>query len=250
MIPNPIRKVLSTFQKHRVRALLMGGQACVLYGAAQFSKDIDFLVLADAENFDRLSAALAELEAERIAVPPFDPAHLARGHAVHFRCAHADADGLRVDVMTKLRGPTDFEALWSRRFTLTAERGEVFELLNIGDLVQAKKTQRDKDWPMVSLLVETHYFAFASEPTPERIAFWLREARTPERLIELAGRFPEDCRRLSGERVLLASALAGNLDGLRRELMEEELRDRQRDREYWAPLKAEIEGFRRAERQG
>ena len=68
MIPNPIRKVLSTFQKHRVRALLMGGQACVLYGAVQFSKDIDFLVLADAENFGRLHAALAELEAARIAV--------------------------------------------------------------------------------------------------------------------------------------------------------------------------------------
>jgi hypothetical protein len=32
--------------------------------------------------------------------------------------------------------------------------------------------------------------------------------------------------------------------------MEEELRERQRDREYWAPLKAEMEVFRRAERQG
>ena len=108
--------------------------------------------------------------------------------------------------------------------------------IDIGDLVQAKKTQRDNDWPMVSLLVETHYFAFAAEPTPERIAFWLCQARTSERLIELAGRFSEESRRLSSERSLLVTALDGNLDGLRRELMEEELRDRQRDREYWAPL--------------
>jgi hypothetical protein len=150
--------------------------------------------------------------------------------------------------MTKLRGPTDFEALWNRRFTLTAEQGEIFELLNIDDLVQAKKTQRDKDWPMVSLLVETHYFAFATEPTPERIAFWLREARAPERLVEIARRFPEECRRLSAERPLLATALVADVDGLRRELMEEELRARQHDREYWAPLKAEMETFRRAER--
>ena len=63
----------------------MGGQACVFYGAAQVSKDIDFLVLAEPENFTRLQAALAELQADRIAVPPFDPAALARGHAVHFR---------------------------------------------------------------------------------------------------------------------------------------------------------------------
>ena len=37
MIPNPIRKVLSTFQSCEVRALLMGGQTCVLYRGAEFS---------------------------------------------------------------------------------------------------------------------------------------------------------------------------------------------------------------------
>jgi hypothetical protein len=36
----------------------MGGQACVFYGAAQVSKDIDLLVLAEQENFTRLQAAL------------------------------------------------------------------------------------------------------------------------------------------------------------------------------------------------
>lgn len=246
MIPNPIRKVLSTFQKHRVRALLMGGQACVLYGAAQFSRDIDFLILADPENFDRFHAALAELRAERIAVPPFAAEHLARGHAVHFRCQHPEAAGLRVDVMTRLRDLEGFEALWARRFTLDAENGERFELLNVGDLVRAKKTQRDKDWPMISQLVESHYFAFQHDQTPERIAFWLGEARGPERLIELAARFPVESRDRVAQRPLLALAIAADLDALRRELMEEELRERQRDREYWAPLKAEMEAFRRA----
>ena len=41
LIPNLIRKVLSSMQTHRVKALLMGGQACVLYGAAEFSRDTD-----------------------------------------------------------------------------------------------------------------------------------------------------------------------------------------------------------------
>ncbi len=35
LIPTPIRQVLSTIRKHQVQALLMGGQACVFYGAAQ-----------------------------------------------------------------------------------------------------------------------------------------------------------------------------------------------------------------------
>ncbi len=39
MIESPIVKVLSTIRKHGVKALLMGGQACVFYGAAEFSRD-------------------------------------------------------------------------------------------------------------------------------------------------------------------------------------------------------------------
>lgn len=35
---------------HRVRALLMGGQACVWYGAAEFSRDTDFAILAEPAN--------------------------------------------------------------------------------------------------------------------------------------------------------------------------------------------------------
>ena len=63
MIPNRIHKVLSTFQNCGVRALLMGGQACVFYGAAEFSRDVDFAIVADPENLDRLKAALADLDA-------------------------------------------------------------------------------------------------------------------------------------------------------------------------------------------
>ena len=46
MTRNPILKVLSLIRTHRVRALLMGGQACVFYGAAEFSRDTDLAVLA------------------------------------------------------------------------------------------------------------------------------------------------------------------------------------------------------------
>ena len=164
MIPTPIQQVLSTIQKHQVQALLMGGQACVFYGAAQFSKDVDFLLLASEENFTGLRSALRELGAERIAVPPFDPAALARGHAVHFRCPSGETKGLRIDVMTRLRDLPPFEVLWERRTTITVEGGAEISLLSVEDLVSAKKTQRDKDWPMIGALVEGHYKAAGGEP--------------------------------------------------------------------------------------
>ena len=164
MIPNPIRKVLSSMRAHRVRALLMGGQACVFYGAAEFSRDTDFAILADAPNLARLRKALAELQAEPIAVPPFALKHLRRGHAIHFRCQHPEALQMRVDVMSKMRGVDSFPNLWRRRTTLQIPDGEKCDLLSLSDLVQAKKTQRDKDWPMLRRLLEAHYFQNIENP--------------------------------------------------------------------------------------
>lgn len=227
----------------------MGGQACVFYGAVQFSKDVDFVLLASEENFSRLLAALDELNARGIAVPRFDPAVLARGHAAHFRCKGGEAAGLRVDVMTRLRDLPPFEELWRRRATITDEKGETFELLAVEDLVRAKKTQRDKDWPIINALVEGNYRALRDEPTAERIAFWLREARTPERLLELTGRFPAEARAQSAQRPLLRLATPDKVEALREALDAEVRAEQAKDRAYWAPLKAELEGFRRAERE-
>jgi hypothetical protein len=250
LIPTPIRQVLSTMRKHQVQALLMGGQACVFYGAAQFSKDVDLALLASEENFSRLLAAMAALNAKRIAVPRFDPALLARGHAVHFRCQGGEADGLRVDVMTRLRNLPDFEVLWERRATIRDETGETFELLSVEHLVHAKKTQRQKDWPMIDALVEGHYRALGEAPTPERVAFWLAESRTPERLIGLAHRFPNEIRAQTNQRPLLRLAISGESEALREALDAETRAEQAKDRAYWAPLKAELEAFRRAEREG
>ena len=228
----------------------MGGQACVFYGAAQFSKDVDLALLPSEENFSRLLAALRDLNAKCIAVPRFDPALLARGHAVHFRCQGGDAGGLRVDVMTRLRDFPGFEVLWTRRTTIKDEMGETFELLSVEDLVQAKKTQRERDWPMIDTLVEGHYRALGSEPTPERVAFWLAESRTPERLIGLVQRFPNEARAQTSRRPLLRLALSGESETLRAALDAEVRAEQAKDRAYWAPLKAELEAFRRAEREG
>ena len=64
MTPSPIRKVLSTFRRHGVQTLLMGGQACVFYGAAQVSKDIDLARKPKGPVGDGLTAAEAGTETE------------------------------------------------------------------------------------------------------------------------------------------------------------------------------------------
>jgi len=235
---------------HRVRALLMGGQACVFYGAAEFSRDTDLLILADPANLERLEAALQDLLAERIAIPPLALDYLQRGHAVHFRCHHPEAANIRVDVMSRLRGVEDFEILWARRTTLTDTDGTVYELLSLPDLVQAKKTQRSKDWPMLQRLLEAHYLRHRAGSTLEQQHFWLRELRTPELLVEAAHQWPELAEQIARQRPLLLLAKSGQLDQVREALAAEEQVERQHDREYWQPLKAELEQLRHSSRTG
>ena len=231
-------------------ALLMGGQACVFYGAAQFSKDIDFLILAEDENFEGLHATLGDLKATRIAVPGFDPRVLDRGHAVHYRCKATGVEGLRVDIMTKLRDLPDFSILWDRRTTITESDGQNIDLLSVPDLVNAKKTQRMKDWPMISALVEGHYDQYTSEPNPSRIDFWLRESRVEDRLIDLVVRFPAEAAAMAAStRPLLTLAITPDLPRLREALDAEVRAEQEKDRIYWEPLKREMEEFRRAERR-
>lgn len=245
MILSPIRKVLSSIASHRVRALLMGGQACILYGGAEFSRDIDFAILASEENLLQLKACLDELDAEVIAVPPFSKEYLERGHAIHFRCATPEAAGLRVDVMTKLRGVDEFEKLWQRRKAVVSDDGAEYQLMSLPDLVKAKKTQRDKDWPMIRRLLEADYFAGRDNSPVDQIGFWLRELRTPELLIEVAADHREIADRLTAVRPLLRFALLENEALLTDGLVAEERAEREADKEYWRPLKAELEQLRR-----
>ena len=157
---------------------------------------------------------------------------------------------MRIDVISAMRGVAPFEELWQRRTTLEVRSGTRVEIMALPDLVQAKKTQRDKDWPMIRRLVEAHFVEHRADPSPEQILFWLHESRTPAMLLELAGQYPDQLAGATKQRPLLARVKAGDEAGLATELELEEKRHREADRAYWAPLRAELEELRRKKREG
>ncbi len=245
MIPNPILKVLSTFNKNKVECLLIGGQACIIYGAAEFSRDSDFVVLCAQANLQKLQAALDSLHAKPIYVPALEIKYLAKGHACHFRCGAADVKGLRIDVLSKLRGCESFEKLWKRRRTVKPKEGGTIEVIGLEDLVQAKKTQRDKDWLMLRRLVENDIVLHQyKRPAPARVQWWFLECRTPDILIRLARRYPARAKNCSRKRRLLTCAIRPDAKKLDAQIHKEERREREQDIEYWSPLKKELETLR------
>ena len=114
--------------------------------------------------------------------------------------------------------------------------------------MNAKKTQRTKDWPIIELLVAIHYRENGANPCPEWVEFWLAQARTPELLAELVQRFPNEARAQTSHRPLLRLAFSGEIEALRTALDAQVRAEQAKDRAYWAPLIAEFEAFRRAER--
>jgi len=244
MTLSPIPKVLSTFLKHKVKALLIGGQACILYGAAEFSRDIDLAIMVSPENLDLLKKALEELDAERVFYPSLSEEVLLRGHACHFRCEREDVKGLRIDVIGAMRGVDTFIELWSRRREIKLPDIGKVPVIGLADLVKTKKTQRDKDWPMIRRLIEADIYNAPDNPLDDDVYFWFAECRTPELLISLAEKYPEIADRMSKKRPLLSSAIEGNQDEVRKLLRDEEDREREADRRYWAPLRKQLEEWR------
>jgi hypothetical protein len=251
VIPIQILRVLSTIQRFDVPVLLMGGQACVLYGAAEYSRDLDLAILATDLTLPKLSAAMDSLEATVIAVPPFQAQYLERGHAVHFSVPDTIATPLRVDIMSRMRGVAPFSELWERRTTITLPEGVeaasiALDLLALEDLVTAKKTQRDRDWPMIRRLVDASYdSARDGNVLPEQVDFWLSELRTPEFLTEVVTRFPE--RAAFSPRPAVAAVLSGG--DVAGALAVEQAREMAIDRVYWEPLRRELEALRHAARR-
>ena len=98
---------------------------------------------------------------------------------------------------------------------------------------------------MIRRLLEAHYFQYRAHPTWAQTAFWMRELRTPELLVEIAQRYPRACRRFVSARPLLAAALSGDTKGIAAKLFEEEKKEREKDRAYWLPLRRELEAMRR-----
>jgi hypothetical protein len=140
---NRLQDVFKFFQQHKVRYMVIGGVASVLYGVPRATFDLDILIEATTENAQRLLAALMEAG--------FGTATMTNAEDIVEHEITVFNDRVRIDVQTRTPG-VSFQDAWRRRKTLTYQ-GQDFFILSREDLIAAKRASgRQVDLEDVHLL--------------------------------------------------------------------------------------------------
>src|SRR5262245_35851926 len=108
-----MRNLFRAFEAHRVRYLVISGQASVLYGGAFFTQDLDLWVQPSPVNIGALLVALAHLKARfHNLTPPVTIRNLRRGHGFHFVIPQGSNAPLYLDIMGQPPRVNTFSNAW------------------------------------------------------------------------------------------------------------------------------------------
>jgi hypothetical protein len=94
-------------------------------------------------------------------------------------------------------------------------------------------------------LLEAHYYQNKNRATPKIARFWLDEIHDRELLQQITDAFPQEAQDASSRRIAIGYLLGGNQQQAERLLREEIEQEKRADREYWAPLRQELNQLRR-----
>jgi len=238
-------QTIEIFNSHKVKALLIGGQACVIYGAKVSTVDIDFTILVDEKNLKNLKKALDELAVVPSTLSaPIDKKLLSKGHSLHYYSAKKGFDKIRIDIIGYLPQLPPFPQLWKRRFEY-----KDINIISLKDLVLSKKTGRLKDILDISSLIRADYTANKLNPIETDIDFWLLQARDSELVRMLITQFKPRTKDLIKKRPLLKYALKGDDEKLEIALSEENRTEALEHQKFRKPIMAETKELSRRKRK-
>ncbi|MGH9508734.1 MAG: DUF6036 family nucleotidyltransferase [Terriglobales bacterium] len=140
---NQLKHVFASFEKHRVRYVVIGGIAAVLHGVPRATFDLDILIESTPQNASNL---LKALEDAKLGTAALTTAEDLLAHEIT-----VFQDFVRIDVQTSTPG-LSFEDAWSRLRPMEFE-GQKFYVVSRDDLIASKKASgRPVDLEDVRLL--------------------------------------------------------------------------------------------------
>jgi hypothetical protein len=141
------KELLSIFDAHGVKYLIVGGYAVSFHAQPRVTKDIDLLIKPDAGNAKALYAALAKFGAPLEGIAPEDFTEQGK----FFRMGR---EPVAVDILPRIDG-VDFDRAWERRVegVIDTASGLTAYFISGPDLMAAKlATGRPQDMADVAAL--------------------------------------------------------------------------------------------------
>ncbi len=251
--------MIASFFRHLeeqgVRWLLVSGQATILYGAATFSEDIDLWVEPSETNLQCLLSALRASQAKYYKLTPALTPELAnRHHGFHFTISDpTDSMPLFLDVMCCPPRVGSFAEAAQRARVFTTDWGAL-PTVGIADLVELKKTQRPRDYPIIGRLVLAHMSDVGGGSTENDLAWAANNIFSLPEFKQLLNEFPQVDVALSVADSLIRRAVdAWRTDGALSAELEDQLEDwfdarsaplRKADRRFWRVVIDELRELR------
>jgi predicted nucleotidyltransferase len=126
---NRLKAVFGSFQKYKVKYVVIGGIASVLHGVPRATFDLDILVEATPDNARRLLDALLDSGMGTASLTTVE--ELLANEITIFK------DRVRIDVQTSTPGLL-FQDAWERRETMHYQ-GQLFYVVSVEDLISSKR---------------------------------------------------------------------------------------------------------------
>ncbi|MHC1730280.1 MAG: DUF6036 family nucleotidyltransferase [Syntrophobacteraceae bacterium] len=124
------KELLSLFNEHKVKYLVVGGYAVSFHAQPRATKDLDILIKADAANAAAVYAALAKFGAPLEGLKPED--FIEKG--MFYRMGHPP---LMVDILPEIGG-VDFDTAWEKRVKVEIGKGLKVLLIDTESLIASK----------------------------------------------------------------------------------------------------------------
>lgn len=246
------RSFFQRLEELEVAYLLISGQATVLYGAAEFSEDLDLWVEPSAHNIARLASALrAERGTYYKLTPQLTEETFRRGHGFHF--VVGGNDSFYLDIMGKPPRVGAFELAFQKREIFETPLGRI-PAISLKELAELKKTQRLRDYSIIGALARQWVSSATFRPSADE-ASWVWEnvfsVGDLEEIVAacpaIAAMFPSGLAKAYAQRVIGGEPARGEMERALEEQMHARMSAlQQADREYWKEIIAELRAMRLA----
>jgi predicted nucleotidyltransferase len=137
--PLDLRELFRVLAEHGVDYLVIGGVAAQVHGRRRTTKDLDVTPAPDPENFERLAAALAALDAHPTELGPSAPAPTAEQLRVAPIVPPLTTRHGEIHILNEVPGATAYAGMRTRALRTDLD-GIAIPIVGVDDLIRMKRT--------------------------------------------------------------------------------------------------------------